>query len=209
MKETELAKHFIKYLSCYDLYFEIPRLNVDIVAKHGALLMAFEVKTALNFRVIEQALDNMYYFNYSYICVPQSHQGMALRICQDYGIGVLMVHVIGDYVWGDVYERVKPRFNRSSYKLRRFVALPEFSKQSIAGAAGCDGTTVTPFKNTVNSITKYLERHNGASFKEVYENTEVHYSTLSAAKSSLYTWIRSGVIKDFYFDNGKLYLSQP
>ena len=47
MKESDLAKFFIDYLSCYDLYFEIPMLNVDIVAKHNNILMAFEVKTSL------------------------------------------------------------------------------------------------------------------------------------------------------------------
>ena len=34
MKETELAKHFTDYLSCYDLYFEVGTLSgcVDIVS---------------------------------------------------------------------------------------------------------------------------------------------------------------------------------
>lgn len=34
MKETELAQHFVEYLSCYDLYFEVECMSgrVDIVA---------------------------------------------------------------------------------------------------------------------------------------------------------------------------------
>jgi hypothetical protein len=206
MKETELAQHFVKYLSCYDLYFEIPRLHVDIVAKHGNILMAFEVKTNLNFRVIEQAIDNKIYFHYSYICVPTGrNQDMAKRICSDYGIGILSVTVAGNYVWGDVMEWVHPSFNRKA--LTKYVSLPEFSKCSIPGATGGDGTTITPFKNTINSIVKYLRRNNGAPFDKVYDNIETHYNNLTAAKSSLYQWIRKGVIKEFYFDRGKLYLN--
>lgn len=208
MKETELAKHFIKYLSCYDLYFEIPQLNTDIVAKHGNILMAFEVKTAFNFRVIEQALDNTHYFHYSYVCVPQTNKNLAFRICQDYGIGVLMVNVVGDMVWGNVYERVKPRLNRNAHKMKKYVKLPEFSKQSIAGAAGCDGTTITPFKNTVQSIVKYLQRHDGASFKEIFDSVDVHYNSLSATKSCIYKWVNNGVINEFEIKNGNLFLKQ-
>ena len=207
MKETELAQHFVKYLSCYDLYFEIPQFNVDIVAKHGNILMAFEVKKNLNFRVIEQALHNKTYFHYSYICVPYSHSmDMAERICRDYGIGILSTHVIKDFVWGDISEYVKPKFNRTA--LTKYVVLSEFSKKSIPGAAGCDSTTITPFKNTVENIVQYLRKKNGAKFKDVYDNIEMHYYSFSAAKSSLYQWIRKGIIKEFYFDNGKLFLSQ-
>ena len=206
MKETELAQHFIRYLSCYDLYYEIPQLNVDIVAKDGNILMAFEVKRNMNFRVIEQAVNNKIYFHYSYICVPYTHNmSMPERICRDYGIGILAVHNVADFIWGDIMEITKPKLNRKA--ITRAVKLPEFSKHSIAGASGSDGTTITPFKNTVNSIVKYLSKHNGANFKDVYNNIDTHYHNFSAAKSSLYQWIRKGIITEFYFDNGKLYLS--
>lgn len=206
MKETELAQHFVKYLSCYDLYFEIPQLNVDIVAKHGNILMAFEVKKNLNFRVIEQALHNKSFFHYSYICVPYArNRGMAEMICSDYGIGILAVRVIDNYVWGDVHELVKPKLNRKPFT--HIVYLPDYAKKSIPGATGGDGTTITPFKDTVNNIVEYLRKNNGVKFKEVYDNITTHYDSLSAARSSLYQWVRKGVIKEFYFNDGKLYLS--
>ena len=52
MIEVELAKYFTDYLSNYDLYFEIPLFLTDIVAKNGNILMSFEVKNTINFKVI-------------------------------------------------------------------------------------------------------------------------------------------------------------
>jgi len=203
MKEKELAKYFIDYLSCYDLYFEIPMLKVDIVAKHNNILMAFEVKTSLNFRVIEQAAYNYNWFNYSYICVPWAqNMNFAKRVCSLFGIGILTIHVSGNMAWGDVNEYLKPVLNRSAHSLKRNIKLPEYSKRSIAGASGSDGTTITPFKITVENIVEYIKKNPDPTIKEVFENVETHYHSFSSARSSLYQWVRNGVIKEFYFDNG-------
>lgn len=210
MKETEVAKYFIEYLSDYDLYFEIPNLNVDIVAKSGNILMSFEVKRHLNFKVIEQAVKNYHWFHYSYICVPRSKDmGFAAKICEHFGIGILVVDITGRrHLAGYVCEYQKPRLNRNAQKLKSYIHLPDYSKRSIAGASGSDGTTVTPFKETVENITRYLRRHNGALMTEVYENAATHYQSFSAARSCLYQWCRRGVIKDFYIDKSRLYLSE-
>jgi len=203
MKESDLAKFFIDYLSCYDLYFEIPMLNVDIVAKHGNVLMAFEVKRSLNFRVIEQAAHNYHWFNYSYICVPWArNMHFAKEVCSIFGIGILTIHVSGNMAWGDVNEYLKPRLNRSAHSLKKSIKLPEYCKRSIAGASGNAGTTITPFKITVENIIEYVKKNPDPTIKEVFDNVETHYSSFSSAKSSLYQWIYRGIIKDFYFENG-------
>ncbi len=63
MTEAELAQKFVEYLQDqYELYFEVE--GVDIVAKNGHILIAVEVKTSLNFRVIEQAYKSKV-FNYA------------------------------------------------------------------------------------------------------------------------------------------------
>jgi len=209
MKEVDLAKHFVNYLSCYDLYFEIPNLNVDIVAKHGNILMAFEVKTTLNFRVIEQAKHNTHYFHYSYICVPESrNMSFAKEICSLYGIGILSIYISGNTAWGDVNEILKPKLHRIDKNIKKWIRLPDYSKRSIPGASGGDGTTITPFKNTVENVVKYVKHHNDPTIKEVFDNIDHHYSSVSAAKSSLYQWIRADVIKEFYFDKGIVKLTE-
>jgi len=199
MKETELAKKFIDYLSCYDLYFEIPTRNVDIVAKSGILLMAFEVKTMLNFKVIEQAFYNIQYFHYSYICVPnpKGNIGFQQRICEKFGIGIL-----GHNEIMGVRELCKPRLNRKA--LTKYVKLPEYSKRSIAGAPSNSGTTITAFKHTIDNMEKYIRRHPGCSLKECISEVSHHYGSESTAIASIYKWLNNGVITEFQLINGKL-----
>jgi hypothetical protein len=207
MKEVDVAKYFTEYLSNYDLYFEIPGLHVDIVAKSENILIACEVKRSLNFKVIEQAARNCHWFHYSYICVPKSKDmSFAMQICEQFGIGVLVVDITRS-LKGYVCELKKPRLNRHAHKMIKYVELPEMSKRSIPGASGSDGTTITPFKETVENITRYLRRHNGAPLREVYDNVATHYSNFFAARSCLYQWINKGIIKDFYINKSCLYLS--
>jgi hypothetical protein len=189
-------------LSCYDLYFEIPTNNVDIVAKNGSILMAYEVKVHLNFKVIEQAYMNSHYFHFSYICVPNAKNiGFQLEVCKKFGVGVL--------VWDrydKVTERQKPLFNRKA--ITKYIKLPEYSKRSIPGASGNNGTTITPFKSTIENMVKYIRRHPECSLKECIENTQHHYYSSSAAKTAIYKWMANGVIDEFYLNNNKLYLNQ-
>lgn len=207
MKETEIAKHFIKYLSDYDLYFEIPYTHTDIVAKDGNILMAFEVKNSLNFKVIEQSARWRWNFHYSYICVPYSkNMNFAIEICKMFGIGILTANIKGGMLWGDIWEELKPKFNRSAFT--KHIILPEYCKRSIPGASGNEGTTITIFKITIENIVKYIQRHPEPTVKEVFDNIDHHYSSFSAARNSMYTWIRKGIIKEFYIDKGKFYLRE-
>ncbi len=210
MKEVELAKYFVNYLSCYDLYFEATFQNVDIVAKHENIMMAFEVKTSLNFTVIEQAAQNRHWFHYSYICVPYSkNMSFKREICRLYGIGILAINVKGGAIWGNVYEVEKPKLNRADRKATDYLkkSLKEYNKRSIPGASGSDGTTITPFKLTIEKVVNYVNKHPDPTIKEVLENIDHHYSSFTGAKSSLYQWINKGIINEFYFEKGIVKLS--
>lgn len=210
MKEVELAEHFVNYLSNFDLYFEIPMFQTDIVAKDGNILMAFEVKTSLNFKVIEQAEHATHFFNYSYICVPKSKDmNFQSKICELFGVGILAYDPRG--YKGYITEYCKPKLFRHPKGISKYInnCLQPYCKQSIPGASGNYGTTITPFKLTIEAIVRYLKRgHNGDMLKDVYENVDNHYSSLSGAKSCLYQWIRRGIITEFYIDKSKLYLTE-
>lgn len=210
MKEIELAEYFVNYLSNFDLYFEIPIFQTDIVAKDGNILMSFEVKTTLNFKVIEQAEHATHFFNYSYICVPKSKDmNFQGKICAMFGIGILTYDPHG--YRGQVEEYQKARLFRHPFGIKKYIltCLQEYTKKSLPGASGNNGTTITPFKLTIEEIVRYLRRgHNGALLKDVYENVDNHYSSLSGAKSCLYQWIRRGIITEFYIEKSRLYLSE-
>ena len=204
MKETEVAKHIVDYLSGFDLYFEVPFGDVDIVMKQDNIFTAIEVKVRLNFKVVEQAYMNVRNYNYSYIAVPNGKdRSFAYQICEHYGIGVLEVY-FHNGKFSSVTEKIKPKFNRKS--LTKYIHLNDEMKKSIPGASGSDGTTRTAFKITLENIEEYVSRHSGCKIQEVFENINHHYYSISSAKNSIYKWIREGIIKSLYIDNGKLYL---
>jgi len=204
MKETELAEKFITFFgSPYKIYKEVPAGGgiIDFVAKDGAITIAVEVKTNLNFKVIEQAYMNKHYCTYSYIAVPRTkgyHFGH--QICRDYGIGVLSYTGQDKYMEG-VHEEVRPKMNRHKIRLK----LCDYMKQSVAGS---QNDRVTPFKNTINNIVKYIRRHPECTLKNCLESIDFHWSNMASAKGSVYQWIQRGVITEFRLDKGKLYLNE-
>ena len=205
MKETELAEKFIDYLSCYDLYFEVASGGgcVDIVAvTPDNLMISYEVKTSLNFRVIEQAFYNKPFFHFSYIAVPWA-RGTRFQemICRDYGIGILQYN---PNAWkGPVTQIVSPRLNRKA--IIKSTRLHEYQKRSIAGTAS-NGDRITPFKITVENMVTYVRRHPGCTMKEMFSEISHHYHSDSGAIASTYQWLRRGVINQVVLNNGKLYL---
>jgi hypothetical protein len=204
MKETDLAKHFIDYLSCYDLYFEVTALTgcVDIVAKSGNIMMAYEVKTVFNFKVIEQALRNKEAFHYSYVCVPYSKDmRFQKKICLDYGIGVLVYRKYS-HSMEEVVEGVPAKLNRKA--VVKYNRLREYQKRSIAGTASDE--RITPFKITVENMVNYVRRHPGCKLKDMINEISHHYSSDKGAISNTYQWLRKGVITDIILENGKLKL---
>lgn len=201
MTEIDLAKKFIEYLSCYDLYFEVGTVSgcVDIVAKNGPILIAYEVKTSLNFQVLEQAKRNRHNFHYSYICVPYPKGGINFQreLCQMLGIGILTWRQ-----WDGVIEWLAPEFNRKAWA--KHVRLHEYQKNSIAGSSS--GGRATPFSITVDNMVKFVKRHPGCSIKEMISGISHHYHSDSGAISSTYQWLRRGVIDQIILEKGRLYL---
>lgn len=202
MTEIELAKHFVNYLSeNNELYFEVQ--GVDIVAKSGNILTAVEVKTSLNFKVIEQAKCNLSKFHYSYIAVPQPKiEHFGFEICKMLGIGVLTFDNI--YAYGPkIREREKPKLNRKA--LTHLVKLHPDQKKSIPGAKSGETGVMTAFKITSENLKRYVRRHPGCTLTDAVMNIDHHYGAYRPARSSLYRHIYYGVIKDIKMENSRLY----
>ena len=207
MKETELAQKFVTYYSSYDLYFEVDYAghSIDIVGLVNNISISIEVKTTFNFKVLEQALQNKPYFNYSYIAVPSfKYPYFQEQLCTDYGIGLLVYE--RKYNVDHIYELVKPKLNRlTNDKLKS--RLNNNSKRSIPGSPSGAGK-VTAFKVTVENMVNYVERYPGCKLKDMISKISHHYNTDKAAISCTYTWLRQGVIKEIRLENGKLYLNK-
>ena len=198
IKESNLAKHFVEFFSeAHDVYKEVPAGGIiDIIAVSGPIVIGIEVKTSLNFKVIEQAVNAKKYCHFAYVAVSRSRLSFAEFVCREYGIGILM----WDKFHG-VKEMVKPKMNRKPIKIKLY----DYMKQSEAGS---QNNRVTAFKNTINQIVSHLNRNNG---KDTIDNTlssiDYHWRSPTSAKSCLYQWISSGVITEFGRDGKYLFIN--
>lgn len=209
MNEIELAEKFIAYFGGYEIYQEVPALGIiDFVAVAGNIRTAVEVKTTFNWKVFEQAVRNKNYAHYSYVAVPHNKDAhFRERLCKDYGIGLLYfspkpewVKNIEDYNF--ISEAVAPRINRSIAKVK----LREYMKDSVAGS---QNQRITAFGNTINAFKIFLQRNGGkVSIKRVIEDVAHHYGSNTSAKQCIINLCRSGVIKDFNYEDGFLILNR-
>ncbi len=206
MTEAELAQKFIPYireLGYDDLYFEL--LGIDIIAREKHYTVGIEVKTSLNFKVIEQAYENLQHkVNYSYVAVPHSRdQFFQKKICRDYGIGIIEYHRSGYAIMDQ-----KAKFNRHNNPKK--IPWNDIYKQAMPGTKnGEHGIEVfSPFKLTVQNLELYVKYNPGCSLRSAANNIEYHYKTLSTAKSCLFNYIKTGVIKTIRIERGKLYLKE-
>ena len=209
MTEVELAKNFIFYLQdSFDLYFEVN--DIDIIGKKGNILIGVEVKTSLNFKVIEQAYNNQTIVNYSYIAVPRpKDRTFKYKLCSMLGIGILTFHPYGRRGLWEIREELKPKFLRKAFT-KWFEPHPNL-KRSIPGSPSGPGV-ISAFKITVENIERYIKRHPGCTIKNIFNDINHHYSGLSSMRGSIYGYIHSGVIPTIKIENHegtyKLYLKE-
>jgi len=204
--ESALATHFIdKYLLDHEVFKEVPCGGIiDIVTLKHNIITAFEAKTSFSFDVIEQAVKNKMFANYSYVLIPRTKsRSFAYQICKEYGIGIIEVLCMNDGEMGQPYETLAPKLNRKIIKPK----LAEWQKENTAGV---QSGRITAFSNTVTEITKHLQRKQGKDLsKNVLSIVKHHYGSLTSANSSLMGMVNRGVIKDFYFEKGYMILTPP
>lgn len=203
MTEAELAKNFIYYLQdSYDLYYEVN--EIDIVGINGNILIGVEVKTSLNFKVIEQAYENRTMVNYSYIAIPWSKKSdFQYKICSMFGIGVLSFRSHNGKFW-EIREEVKPEFLRRAYT-KWFIPHPDLKRSKPGSPSGAG--VISAFKITVENIERYVNKNQGCTIKELFNAINHHYSGLSSMSNCIYKYIREGVIKSIRVENSKLYFN--
>lgn len=199
--EIELAEKVLTFFTDWEIYPEVPCQggSIDILALKGPVVMATEAKMKINFTVIEQAFRNRAHAHFSYVAVPKPKtlQPFFLRVCREFGIGVLFVNETGDQV---VSEVVKPKFNRNIRKLK----LEPWMKNSISGSLH---GRETAYSFAIKSIVMKLKRSNGRmSIPDIFKETVYHWSSLSSAKQCILSYIGKGIIKNIKHDKGYLVL---
>lgn len=211
MKETELFEPvktlLIEELGCSQVYGEIS--NYDVVGLRGPADVIVEMKTTLNFKVIEQAMYARTSGHYIYIAVPYtktSHHFVYSEFLDPYGIGLIYVrenHISSEH-WNKYYSedgeyqkyvasiQHQAKFNHLAVKcsLRKVDKkytlrgqIKEWSHLNVGGSKG--GETVTGYSVMIDKVKEYLSNNGWSTIEEILENVPAARNHYANPKASL------------------------
>lgn len=184
-KETDLAKCIVGWLKeqNWDVWQEVQFDSFgpvnDIYAMKGKISWAIECKLTLNLKVIEQAYNSKAIIKT--IAIPyRNYSTFAIKVCKDYGIGVITVSNSGNINYHP------GKLNRQNYRSSNRIAERLKKIPQDYCIAGSKSGHWTPYKNTIDSVKKYIKSHQGCSFKDIMNNLDHHhYASDSTAKACI------------------------
>ena len=155
LKETDLYEPVKEWLESqgYEVFPEVQLdsygRRADIVALRKPCVCIVELKTAITFKLIEQAEMWKGYANYIYVAVPQGRMNYGATILKQKGIGILTV----SSGWPGLRVHAKwswARFQRAqrSKADRWFDVCCEEHKQGVGGSTGA--SIITPYRLMMN-----------------------------------------------------------
>lgn len=179
MKESDLFEPLKQFLSnemnCEKVFAEV--VDLDVVGKHGNVYIGIEMKTSLNFKVIEQAERRKHLVDYMFILVPKPkhyHAQLILDWLKHLEIGLIYFdekayrNKVSIYFWGK-RQRSAKRFKIADYINEKLDVL------NVGGVKG--GESITPYKNTIDKIKHALYMNkDGLTIEEVLLKVQTHYA---------------------------------
>jgi hypothetical protein len=194
MKETELAEPVIDWLQSqnWTIYQEVQfaRLGgvADICAERHGILWIIETKTAMTITVLNQA--STWPVHFRSIAVPKAihNEKRDYRVARDYyGVGVIEV------AKNDIYETLKPPlFLRHNATAKKMLSQLTDVHKVYAKAGSQSGNHLTPYKETMMEIRRYIIRHPGCTVKDIFNDLgSMHYSSKSSFKGNIVKCLES------------------
>ena len=197
MRETELfepVKKLLYDIGCNEVYGEI--FTFDVVGLMASFDIIVEMKTSLNFKVIEQAFLATEYASYVYIAVPEpknksAHYFAKHHFLSKYRIGLIYVRdkKFGESKSLEAYVEMSAKINRSR-NIKRFNGksllrrgITEFSKENIGGSKG--GDSVTEYSFMISKIKEFLLNNGESTIDEILEGVPYISNHYADPKSSL------------------------
>ena len=179
MKETELFEPLRSFLIdemlCDQVYAEVN--DLDVVGKMGNVYIGVEMKTSLNFKVIEQAISRKAFVDYMFILVPRPknpHRHFVLDWLKQLDVGLIyfdhnpLHKPVAIQQWG------KRQRSARRYKIADYIN-DEIHLVTIGGSKS--GETLSPYKLTIEKIKAHLYfSKEWQSIEKILEEVETHYS---------------------------------
>jgi len=174
MKESDLflpiKKYLVESLSCTEVYGEV--IDIDILALRGEDDISVELKTSLNWKVIEQAIDRSRGCQYVYVGVPETKHlsWLAKETLERYGIGLLVVNERNR-----VRELIKPskQVNKARrYRFRDYIK--EHHSKTIGGVKTGEGPTA--YSETMVKVREFMKGKGWMTAQDIAKSVKTHYS---------------------------------
>ena len=173
MKESDLflpIKEFlISTYGCSAVYGEVA--DIDILALHGDDDIAVELKTSLNWKVIEQAIDRTRGCQRVFVGVPETKHisYLAIETLERYGLGLLTVSERG---------RVKrvvgaARQVNKSRRRRYRDYIQEHHSKTIGGVKTGEGPTA--YSETIVKIKDFMKDKDWVTAQDISKAVKTHY----------------------------------
>lgn len=176
MKESDLFLPIKQYLmlsrGCEEVYGEV--IDIDVLALRGEDDISVELKTSLNWRVIEQAIDRSRGCQYVYVGVPKTKQRIsyvAIETLERYGLGLLTVDE-----QGMVQEVIRPsrQVNKSRrYRFRDYIQ--EHHTKTIGGVKTGEGPTA--YSESIDKIKEFMKGKGWVTAQDIAKSVKTHYSS--------------------------------
>jgi len=206
-KETELAKVVIQWLKeqNWEVWQEAKLVGKyygpihDIIAVKHDITWCIECKLSFNLKVIEQAYNSNAILKS--IAVPK-YNGFGEMLCRKLGIGIIYVK---DY---NIDEKSGKIFRENYNLYKEIIKTLENIPQSFV-ESGSKGGYWTPYKQTMISVKKYIEEHEGCSFKDIIDNLKNHhYASNATAKVCIRKDLEKYENKWCEINDGKYYIKR-
>lgn len=201
--EVSLGPPVVSWLAGegHEVYQEVDVGRVaDVVGVSGPLFVVVELKLALSFDLLDQAVSWRSLAHMVWVAVPHAKasngRSMALRTFDRFGIGVIEVDPRADSSGVGLLRgiRHRPEFNRRALTQYLRPGLLEANRTLARAGVPAGGRTWTEFRLTCDRVRQYLKEHPGALLRDVVRDVEHHYHTDAGARASLVERIRRGVV---------------
>lgn len=193
--EAVLARKVVEWFAAegYETWEEVSigSGRIDIVARRSPVIVAVECKTSLSLSVLGQAARWSGIAHQSYAAVPNKYRTNHYMnpICQSIGVGIIAVG------WDCDIRQIAP-FHRNALAHNIIGALNDGNRTGSGNASA--GTTGggywSPWRETINQLTRIVTKHPGITLKDALPQIKHHYGTDAAARSSLSHWIQAGKV---------------
>ena len=182
LKEKDLFPPLKSWLknNGYKVYAEV--LNKDVIAKKDDEFVGFELKMSCSKKGIQQAYNSMIFCGKAYIVISSKPKSQSVVECKKRGIGIIRINNILEIL-------LEAKLFGHRRAIDFYLNQLDFDKMEegeISGRPNMKGEG--PAQELLKDIKIYLKLHPKATWKEIYNNVQNHYSNYKSLANSMRSW---------------------